>query len=252
MHTTADQQNAIESLYQTGYAGFRVDDFFVQTVKKEITDRISKFMPLPADLLDVGCGNGEFLRVAQDMKYNCLGIDISKESQALCKKRNVESLAEDFVNYDFGKPFDIITMWDVMEHLREPKRFVNKAFSILQEQGILLLKIPTFGDLNFTYLRVSPTSSRYLLGAPGHIQYYSELSISTLLKEAGFSGVYWMESQKFRTRRPTTSLKRKIARGLQKVASRTAKNQNFYMIATKGTIGQDINPDLYRRFESFV
>lgn len=249
MHTSAAEQKTLEEAYRTGYAGFRKDEFFIQTIKDEIANRISQFCAPPAELLDVGCGNGEFLSIAKGMGYHCLGIDISEESRALCERRDLSALAEDFVTYDFGKKFDIVTMWDVMEHLRMPSSFIHKSFKILNQNGVLLLKIPTFGRLNFSILKLFPRRSPVLLSAPDHIQYYSEKSLSTLLGSCGFSEIYWLQNKRFRNARPVGTVKRKIARTVRRLIGELAGNKNAYLIAVKGKLGNPINLKLISKHE---
>lgn len=98
-------------------------------------------------LLDVGCCSGDFLNAAQSLGFDVWGIDISRRSIAvakvLYKLRNVygETL-ESFSSRANIPKFDIITFFEVLEHLDDPMAFVNHTKSILKKGGYLVFNTP--------------------------------------------------------------------------------------------------------------
>lgn len=232
MPTNNEEQQRIEKIYSSTYSGFRIDPFFNNVVEREFDQRIERLAPSTGKLLDVGCGNGEFLMLATRRGYDAMGVDISADGVGIARNKGLNAHHLNFLNHSFDEKFSLITMWDVMEHLRQPDLFLRKSLELLSEQGFLLLKIPSFGALNFPFLRLFPRSSSVLLGAPDHIQYYSNQSIAALLSRVGFRHVIWFESRKFRTKPPTNSLKRKLSRGIQTTFARLASNHNIYLCAS--------------------
>ena len=113
LQSTAEEQKVIEQVYSIEYAGFRNDDFFNKTIRYELQNRIGKMSPPPASLLDVGCGNGEFLSSATDFGYRCLGIDISTGGVQLALARVLNARNANFLDENFAEHFSLITMWDV-------------------------------------------------------------------------------------------------------------------------------------------
>jgi 2-polyprenyl-3-methyl-5-hydroxy-6-metoxy-1,4-benzoquinol methylase len=231
--TTADEQRQIEQIYSAVYAGFRHDEFYNRVVGKEIRQRLGPLAPPPGPLLDVGCGNGEFLAVATAQGYDCLGVDVSAAGVALAREKGLRAEAVNFLTHPFAGRFRIITMWDVMEHLQQPRAFVLRAGELLAEDGILVLKIPAFGALNFSVLQWFPARATVLLGAPDHVQYFTPASIARLLARSGFTEAGWFASQPFRTKPPTRSLTRRVSRQIQKTVGRLSGNSNLYLVASR-------------------
>jgi SAM-dependent methyltransferase len=233
--TSAEGQRLLETAYSNGYTGFRVDPFFNRVVQAEIEHRLKKAKTPPASLLDVGCGNGAFLGLAAAAGYQARGIDVSPVSIELCRRNGLVCVAGDFLLYGFGQSFDLITMWDVMEHLREPRAFVARAGELLSPSGVLVLKIPSKGALNFHVLRVAPRRGGTLLGAPNHVQFFNERSLAATLRACGFVDALWFEHLRFRKRPRTADLRKIAARAVGRVLSTLANDENLYVMASKTT-----------------
>lgn len=238
--TTADIQSRIEKKYASHYTGFRVDAFFVRRITDELRHRLGPAMGKAGKILDVGCGNGEFIQAAQQEGHECVGIDVSKAAVELCTRKGFDAVEGDFLSHSFAKKFDLITLWDVMEHLRHPRRFAERAASLISTTGSLVLKIPSPGTLNFQLLRAFPARGGTLLGAPGHVQYFTEGSLSELLALAGFKHLLWFDSERFRMPDRTTNPRKYLARGLKSVIGRAAKNRTLYVFASKQSYSLEV------------
>lgn len=231
--TTTDEQARIEEKYAAHYDGFRVDTFFVHRIKQELAQRLEPISSSHARLLDVGCGNGEFLHAASQGGFRCTGIDVSPAAVQLCRSKGLEAFEGNFLSHAFSGKFDVITLWDVMEHLRAPAQFARRAGELLTSQGSLVLKIPSPGALNFQILRALPSRGGTLLGAPGHVQYFTQASLSRLLSQAGFRHLLWFENHHFRKPPETSNMRKRLARKLKTWVGRTARNQTLYVFAAK-------------------
>ena len=117
-------------MYDEDYGGYREDPFFQQVVRTELR---SVFLSRKQGgrILDVGCGNGAFLAEARDIGYEVMGIDTSEAAVRLTEQRQIPSVAGDFIKTEFHDLFDFITMWDVIEHLADPRAFVERALELL-------------------------------------------------------------------------------------------------------------------------
>lgn len=100
-------------------------------------------------ILDVGCGEGEFLEICQEARLDCFGVDIS--SYALTKaKKNVKG---EFLQLDVEEEklpyhdnfFDVATSFDLVEHLANPELIFGELRRVLKEDGVLFLTTPN-GD----------------------------------------------------------------------------------------------------------
>jgi 2-polyprenyl-3-methyl-5-hydroxy-6-metoxy-1,4-benzoquinol methylase len=131
-------------------------------------------------VLDVGCSTGSFLHQLQKRRpgsYRVLGVDVSGPALDYAERQGVPVLRSAFVSHDFGaEPFDAITFWAVLEHLSEPRRFLNKAATLLRPGGHCFLLVPNMGSLAVRYL-----GSRYRYIMPEHLNYFSRETLCRLL-----------------------------------------------------------------------
>jgi 2-polyprenyl-3-methyl-5-hydroxy-6-metoxy-1,4-benzoquinol methylase len=127
-------------------------------------------------ILDVGCSSGAFLFQLKQRfpgAYQVLGTDVSGPPLDYAESRGVPVIRGDFLDQDFqGKQFDAITFWAVLEHLFEPRRFLEKAHSLLKPGGVSFVLVP-----NMKSLAVRLLGSRYRYIYPQHLNYFTENSL---------------------------------------------------------------------------
>ena len=226
----ADRAAVETALYTHGYAGYRPDPKFVATATAVTAEELTRRVPPPARILDVGCGAGDFMQVAKTAGYTVEGIDISEASAEICRSRGLNARAGNFLTEKFEGKFDLITMWDVVEHLRDPESFFERARSLLTARGYLFTKIPGFGDLTVGLARRWPRVAGTLLGAPSHVQYFDRRSLDRLFSRTGFRAE-WITRGAARSPMTGGSMKRKLARKVRKVIRRVSGDANLYVVA---------------------
>ncbi|HEY4121800.1 MAG TPA: class I SAM-dependent methyltransferase [Byssovorax sp.] len=196
--TTPAQQVEIERAYGHDYEGYAADAFFGRAVREEVAAHLVPRVPPPARVLDVGSGAGEFLLAARAAGYDARGVDVSDAAAAIARSRGVPAESADFLTHDFGGTFDVISMWDVVEHLREPSAFLSRARELLSPRGVLLLKVPGFRGRAFLAIGAAPRLAQTILGAPAHIQYFCRQSLEALLDRTGFHDRAWLPQRPLR------------------------------------------------------
>lgn len=128
------------------YYGFTYEDDpenpLVQLYERWL-DRIEAVRP-PGRLLDIGCGTGLFLAVARRRGWQPQGIDDCVEATAHAR----EHFGLEVSNGEFGAfaaqglRFDAITMWDIIEHAREPVGLLGAARDVLAPGGVIGISTP--------------------------------------------------------------------------------------------------------------
>lgn len=100
-------------------------------------------------LLDVGCGEGTFLKLAKRNGWHISGTELS----AYAVKYATDVLGADIFCgeiEDAGYPensFDIVTMWHVLEHVRDPNQYLNEIRRVLRPDGLLVIAVPNVNNL---------------------------------------------------------------------------------------------------------
>ncbi len=130
-------------------------------------------------VLDVGCSSGAFLYQLNQRfpgAYEILGTDVSGAPLDYAESKGVPVVRGDFLAQNFGdKKFDAVTFWAVLEHLLEPKRFLEKAASILKPHGLCIALVP-----NMNSLAVRLIGKRYRYIYPQHLNYFTAGTLKKL------------------------------------------------------------------------
>lgn len=136
--------------------------------------------------LDVGCATGDFLKSCKDMVGTVRGVDLSTEATEQASDRGFNVHAGDFLDVPFEEElFDVVSMWDYIEHVPDPDRNFRKAMKLLSPGGYLILST---GNVES---RVAATMGRYwhLMIPPRHLYFFSPTTITRLLEAAGFISI---------------------------------------------------------------
>jgi len=149
-------------------------------------------------LLDVGCGQGVVLEVANNRGWEVIGLDISEKFAEFAKNNlsvpvRVGDIATVELDHDF---FDVVVVNAILEHLIDPRKVLMKIQRALKPGGLLLIDVPNERGL---YYRVGNIWQR-LCGrdwvvnlsptfAPGHLYGFSPRSLQTILRQTGFADI---------------------------------------------------------------
>lgn len=128
-------------------------------------------------LLDFGCGTGWFLEEARK-HYEVMGVEYSDTLRGWLKKKLSISSFKDAK--EIKKKFDIITAFDVIEHVPNPLNFLKNIKKKLKKNGIILIYTPNIDSLGFSYLK----EKNNLLCPPHHLFYFNKKSFEFMCKKA--------------------------------------------------------------------
>lgn len=188
----ADPRVSTKTLEQ-GYLDSEDKDYLVQTESRSINAFMSlavirRHVP-EGRLLEIGCSTGFFLNAAR-IWFEPRGLELSRWAADFVRQKL--SLDVDSKNIeDAGIPgdhFDVVVMNDVIEHLPSPKKTLAEIFRVLKPGGIVYIVTPEYGSV------LSRLQGRFWWALrPGHVYYFSRVTLSRMLKELGYEIVH-MES----------------------------------------------------------
>ena len=139
----------------------------------------------PDSLLEVGCAFGSFCEEMKGTGFfnRILGIEATAELAETCRQKGIEvkeGLIED-IDFPSTEKFSVVANFEVIEHLFEPKHFLEKCFGLLDQKGILVLTCPNIDGFDMKVLGSNAPSIDH-----EHLNYFSPDSIRILVEKVGF------------------------------------------------------------------
>lgn len=155
-----------------------------------------ELFPEKGRLLDVGCATGVFLDMARKHGWEVEGLEVSRDLAAYARenfklKVHCLDLTKDRLN---SPPFDVVTLFDLIEHVPEVNKMIKGCREILSDEGILIIRTPTEEGLLRDIAKIVYNGSLRRLELPmlwfysfEHIQSFSFRSLTRLLEKHNFS-----------------------------------------------------------------
>ncbi|MDP6373150.1 MAG: class I SAM-dependent methyltransferase [Vicinamibacterales bacterium] len=137
--------------------------------------------------LDVGCATGDFMMAARPHVAQISGIEMSSYAADRARARGLLDVTNgDALDVSLSAdPFDVVTMWDVVEHVIDPQAVLQRASTLLRDGGVLALST---GDIESLAARLMGRFW-HLMIPPRHLYFFSPSTIARLLDRAGFDTV---------------------------------------------------------------
>lgn len=144
---------------------------------------IEKYAFQKGRILDIGAAAGFFLKVAKDNGWETYGVEPSKWLVDY-GNRNFQVNMKQGALKDGEYPddfFDVITMWDVLEHTADPLSELKEVYRILKPCGILVVNFP---NINCMLARLAGRRWWFILSV--HLYYFTTKTLKAMLNVAGF------------------------------------------------------------------
>jgi predicted TPR repeat methyltransferase len=140
------------------------------------------------NLLEIGSAYGFFLDVVRDEFQSVQGIDITDAGTRYAREElKLDVVQADFLAHDYGaQKFDVVCMWDTIEHLREPQKYVEKIAAHTGAGALLAITTANIDSLNAKLRK----DKWRMIHPPTHLHYFSTKTIAQLLDAHGFDVVY--------------------------------------------------------------
>jgi len=146
-------------------------------------------------LLDAGCGDGLFLKVARDAGWSVEGIEFSPEGARRSSHRLGRPVAVGDLAAVSGLrgPFDVVTLWHVLEHLVSPSSLLDAARARLRPGGLLVAAVPNLDNLPmraaYRVARGRPLPLYEEGAREPHLSHFSPVTLREVLRRRGFESM---------------------------------------------------------------
>jgi SAM-dependent methyltransferase len=190
VHQAGDDVRWYENVEQANWSLKRYDHLYAWQARQ-----LNRFAPGKGRLLDVGCGFGFFLSLAQRGGWEVRGVDVSVTATTYAREQlgltgiitdelRPESFADDH--------FEAATLWNLLEHLDHPLATLQLVVRRLTPNGVLGLRVPNIAFYDLAHRFRGPIS---LLGfrhfpylaspPPGHLYGFTPRTLRCMLEQAG-------------------------------------------------------------------
>lgn len=141
-----------------------------------------------AKLLDFGCGSGSYLAKMRDLGWDVLGVDLSERAVRQARMvHDVPAMVGTIPSRDLpAKSFDLITAWEVLEHLQRPRQALAGMRGLLRPNGRLVMTVPNQTGWAARYFGPDWVG----LDLPRHLTHFSASTLSAMLNLEGFRVIH--------------------------------------------------------------
>jgi 2-polyprenyl-3-methyl-5-hydroxy-6-metoxy-1,4-benzoquinol methylase len=165
----------------------------IQTFKQAL-NILDNIKAKKGKILDFGCEEGNFLVLAKQRGWDVFGLDLSKFATNIVKKRGLKVLNKTIHDAKFAKQsFDVITLWDVIEHLSNLDDIFREFRKVLKKNGLLIVRTPNEKSIFHLIAHLSYILSFKLIKLPlksiyhtDHLYYFSKQTLAKTLRKNGF------------------------------------------------------------------
>lgn len=177
------------------YVSYQKDKTYITKNMNKLLAQIYRIKP-NGRLLDVGAAMGYFIELAVSRGYDGYGFDPSlyavSQAKKLVGKQRIKHGSVHTVDYP-PKSFDIITMLDVFEHLKDPKKDLQKLVTFLKDDGIILIAT---GDTNSVFAKAAGRRWTFY-NPPQHLFFFDQSTLTTVLTRTGLKPFRWFRVGKW-------------------------------------------------------
>lgn len=182
-----------DSFYQeekTAYLDEADEDFAWKAVECKLRYSVASDIlgKNTGQMLDIGCGPGDFLKVGQDLGWHCVGIEPSPVAAQHARKRGLDVVEGFFSSETAGNlgQFDFIHLSEVLEHITQPRELLVLAEKLLVPGGVLCVSAPNdFNPLQNAVVKNFDKSPWWVV-PDHHLNYFSFDSLGSLIESTGY------------------------------------------------------------------
>ncbi len=170
-----------------GYTDYIKDENNIRKTSQRRLRHLEQYVQ-PGQLLDVGCATGFFMDEACQRGWEVTGLDVSSFGVKYAQQHfGLNTIHSTLTELDVAPAsYDVVTMWDVIEHVPDPTAYIHKAADLLRPGGIVSLATP---DVDSIPARLAGKRWVGYKLSEEHVYYFSVKTLTRMLNDAGFAVV---------------------------------------------------------------
>jgi SAM-dependent methyltransferase len=160
-----------------------------------LTRKANLLEHLKADksILDVGSGTGYFPAKMAEIGYKSMAVEPDQGARSYSQKKfNLDVKAPDWIFENHGRTFGFITLWHVLEHIYEPKKYFSRFNELLMPDGFLIIALPNHTSYDAHHYKEYWAA----YDVPRHLWHFNPDTFSLFAEKNGFT-VFEMKSLPF-------------------------------------------------------
>jgi SAM-dependent methyltransferase len=139
--------------------------------KQELKEFLNKYNLVSGDMIEIGCGNGQYLEILRELGYECDGWEAGEKNKLECQEKGF--------NFQHNKlQYNSVFCFYYLEHMPDPVNFIINIYNMLREDGVCLIEVP-----NYDYIE---KNRLWLEFTRDHRFYYRKRTLMYLLLKCGF------------------------------------------------------------------
>lgn len=194
---TREIPKKLESIYTDRRGYDNIAERVLKKKKKRVAYRLNvilKYTRKVGRMLEVGCAYGNFIENAALQGWDAYAVDLTPSFINYLKKNGVNAQVGSIVDVKYKENFfDVVVLWDVLEHVRFPYDVLKAIHTVLNDKGLLCLRVPNVerydvkdkGLINYLHRYFRPKKQ----ATGDHINHFSFQTIKDCLNKTGFVDV---------------------------------------------------------------
>ncbi len=162
----------------------------VERFGRERAQFIEKFHTpsLPKRFLDIGCSTGFVIEALQELEWECVGLELNPSAVSFAQRRGLNVINVPLEEFHTNQQFSAIGMFDVLEHLVNPRQILLRARELLYEGGNLFIYVPNYNSASKELLGVQHA---HFIWPTHHLTYFTPVTLKNFLESLGFEVFFW-------------------------------------------------------------
>lgn len=167
--------------FQTNIIGPTEDNRLRLIVTPRLNYINNKF-PNKGSWLDIGCSTGTLISQAQKCGWQVTGLDFEKTAIEAAEGKGVKMITKPIEVLDINNQFDLISLFEVLEHLSNPRETLESCFKANTIGGSIVITIPNIEGFEFETLGMAHSN----ICPPSHLNHFSPSTLIKLLTDIGY------------------------------------------------------------------